>query len=445
METPNNIRAENALLGAIFLDSNILDDLTIMPEDFYRAGNRLIFESMRRLHSDGIAIDTVSVITDMKAKGTLHDAGGVAAITEISDAITTVNAKHNAKLIMDCSKRRRIMQIARETLDDAENLETVSEILSKAENKLSKISTDGLKSVYASKDIARVFSEWIAERMQNVDAGIKTGIPRLDKITHGFQPTDLIFLAARPSMGKTAICTNWIMHAVHRDKAVAFFSLEMSMQQITARIVSFETGVEAGKIINPATMADEDLLKVDTCLKYIAKSNLVIDDTAAVTVNEIAAKARAIKRKSGLDIIFIDYLQLIRGDRSENRTQEVGEITRDLKRLAKELTVPVVCLSQLSRGVESRQDKRPMLSDLRDSGEIEQNCDLCLMLYREEYYKKDTDNKTTELILAKNRNGELGTIKLFFAKEYQRFAEIDATEPEDYGKKVKKNESVAFD
>ncbi|MER2260719.1 MAG: replicative DNA helicase [Psychrobacillus sp.] len=432
---PHNQEAEQSVLGAIFLEPQALITAAeiVMPEDFYRVAHQKIFQTMLRLSDQGKAIDVVTVTEELSSKKELEDVGGISYISEIANAVpTAANIGHYAKIVEEKSILRRLIRVATTIVEDGFTREDeVEALLSEAERKMMEVANR--KNAGDFKHIKDV----LVETYDNIEklhtrkgdvTGIPTGFRDLDRITAGFQRNDLIIVAARPSVGKTAFALNVAQNvATKTDENVAIFSLEMGAEQLVMRMLCAEGNIDA-QVLRTGTLTTEDWRKLTMAMGSLSNAGIYIDDTPGIRVNEIRAKCRRLKQESGLGMILIDYLQLIQGSGGSqaNRQQEVSEISRSLKGLARELKVPVIALSQLSRGVEQRQDKRPMMSDLRESGSIEQDADIVSFLYREDYYDKETENQNMiEIIIAKQRNGPTGTVTLAFVKEFNKFVNID--------------------
>ncbi|WP_274365033.1 replicative DNA helicase [Paenibacillus thermotolerans] len=433
---PQNLEAEQAVLGAILLDSVTL--VTVMellqPEDFYREAHGRIYESMVELGSENEPIDLITLTTKLQGKQQLEEVGGIKYLTELASAVpTAANVLYYAKIVEEKAMLRKLIRTATEIVTNGyAGAEDVQDLLSEAERNILEISNRKSGSGFVSiKDVLMEVFEKVETlyNQRGVTTGIPSGFPDLDKMTAGFQRSDLIIIAARPSVGKTAFALNVAQNvAVRAKETVAIFSLEMSAAQLVQRIICAEANVDAGRM-RTGTLEGDDWEKLTMAIGTLSEADIYIDDSPVVTVADIRAKCRRLKKEKGLGMILIDYLQLIagRGGKSgENRQQEVSEISRTLKQIARELEVPVIALSQLSRGVEQRQDKRPMMSDLRESGSIEQDADIVGFLYRDDYYNQDSEKKNIiEIIIAKQRNGPVGTVELVFLKSFNKFVSLD--------------------
>ncbi|WP_199616939.1 replicative DNA helicase [Paenibacillus alkalitolerans] len=437
---PQNLEAEQAVLGAVLLDSVTL--ITVMellrPEDFYREAHRRIYESMVDLNGENEPVDLITLATKLQSKQQLEEVGGIKYLTELASAVpTAANVHYYAKIVEEKAILRKLIRTATEIVTNGyAGAEDVQDLLGEAEQRILEISNRKSGSGFVS--IRDVLME-VFERVETLynqrggTTGIPSGFPDLDRMTAGFQRNDLIIVAARPSVGKTAFALNVAQNvAVRAKETVAIFSLEMSAAQLVQRIICAEANVDAGRM-RTGHLEGDDWEKLTMAIGTLSEAEIYIDDTPAITVADIRAKCRRLKKEKGLGMILIDYLQLIagRGKAGENRQQEVSEISRTLKQIARELEVPVIALSQLSRGVEQRQDKRPMMSDLRESGSIEQDADIVAFLYRDDYYNQDSEKKNIiEIIIAKQRNGPVGTVELVFLKSFNKFVSLDKNHPD---------------
>lgn len=432
---PQNIEAEQAVLGAIFLEpsSLTLASEILIPEDFYRAAHQKIFNVMLELNDQGKAVDLITVTEALAATKLLEDTGGVSYLSELAGSVpTAANIEYYAKIVEEKSLLRRLIRTATTIAQDGYAREDeVEALLSEAEKNIMEVS--GRKNAGAFHDIKDVLVrtydniETMNNRVGDI-TGIPTGFAELDKMTAGFQRNDLIIVGARPSVGKTAFALNIAQNvATKTGENIAIFSLEMGAEQLVMRMLCAEGNIDAQRL-RTGSLTDEDWGKLTMAMGSLSNAGIFIDDTPGVKITDIRSKCRRLKQEHGLGMILIDYLQLILGSgrSGENRQQEVSEISRSLKALARELKVPVIALSQLSRGVEQRQDKRPMMSDIRESGSIEQDADIVAFLYRDDYYDKESENKNIiEIIIAKQRNGPTGTVSLAFVKEYNKFVNLE--------------------
>jgi replicative DNA helicase len=431
---PQNIEAEEAILGGILLDPEALARVAdiLRPESFYIGAHREIYRGMSALQAQGMPTDLMSVTTWLKDHDLLDKAGGQSKLVQLVDrTVSAVNIDQYAALVMEKYMRRKLIQaggeisqLGHDTTTDLEN------VLDRAEQKLFGITQDRpQQGLMATSDIlTATFSDIESRSLGMVLPGLSCGYYDLDAMTQGFQRSDLVIVAARPAMGKTSFTLNIARNiAAFHKLPVAVFSLEMSKEQLVQRLLASEVRIESGRL-RAGRISEREWEPLGHAISTLSQVPIFIDDTPNITVNEIRSKARRLQAEQGgaLGMIMIDYLQLMEGS-SDNRVQELSRITRSLKGLARELNVPVIALSQLSRGVESRTNKRPMMSDLRESGSIEQDADLVMMLYRDEYYNPDTpDRGISEVIICKHRNGPVGTVKLLFEAQFTQFRNLAA-------------------
>lgn len=432
---PQSIDAEQSVLGSMLIEKEAISKVTelLKPEDFYREAHRLIFNGILALFNRNEAVDMITVTEQLRKEDKLEGAGGIAYITSLVNCVpTAANVMYHARIVEEKALLRQLITAATQVAGMGyEATEEVENIVDQAEKLILGVSSRKVGQAFSPiKDVVGKAMEKI-EQLYHAKGGI-TGIPTgfkdLDKLTSGLQPSDLIIVAARPSMGKTAFTLNIAQNVAIRDKkAVGFFSLEMSKEQLVQRMICAEAALDAQRL-RVGDLADNDWPKLITACNRLYEAPIFIDDTAGITAVEMRSKARRLKVEHDLKLIIIDYLQLMQGSGSkqgENRQQEISEISRSLKALARELQVPVIALSQLSRSVESRQVKKPMLSDLRESGSLEQDADIVAFLYREDYYNPETDKKNiTEVIVAKHRNGPVDTVQLFFHKQFTKFSDL---------------------
>ncbi|QHE54135.1 replicative DNA helicase [Pontibacillus sp. HMF3514] len=432
---PHNIEAEQAVLGAIFLEPQAIATASevLLPEDFYRASHQRIYEVMTKLSEKGEPIDLVTVTTALSNQSVLDEVGGVSYLSDLANSVpTAANIEYYTKIVEEKSILRRLIKTATNIVTSGYSDEgEVESVLNEAEKSILEVAQS--KDSGRFKNIKDVLIDVYdnIEQLHNNDeevTGVPTGFRDLDQITSGFQKNDLIIVAARPSVGKTAFALNIAQNvAVTAQENVAIFSLEMGADQLVMRMLCAEGNINAQKL-RTGSLEEEDWGKLTMAMGSLSNAGVFIDDTPGIKVNEIRSKCRRLKQEHGLGMILIDYLQLIQGNGNskENRQQEVSEISRALKGLARELNVPLIALSQLSRGVEGRQDKRPMMSDIRESGSIEQDADIVGFLYRDDYYDQESEKQNIiEIILAKQRNGPVGTVELAFVKEYNKFVDLD--------------------
>ena len=431
---PFSIEAEESLLGNIMLYDDAMRecvDSGIRESDFYLEKHRSIYKLMDSMYSNKEKIDTVSLSTKLKDYGLYDKIGGLEYLMQLADStISANNTKEYIKIVKNKSLARNIIKTGEEISNDAFNGENnIDELLKNAEDKILNVTRSRVDNNFISGN--ELFETTLKHVEEIQESGVQTGIrslyPDLDRLTNGFQKGDLVILAARPSMGKTAFALNLAVNSASvSNGAIAIFSLEMPAEQVAIRILADKAKVEIQKI-RTGNLTDADWSKLNEASQELRRQNFYIDDTPGISVAQIKANARKLVQDHGISLVVIDYIQLIGSPKGnvESRQQEVSQISRELKAMARELSVPVIALSQLSRGVESRQDKRPMLSDLRESGALEQDADLVMFLYRDAYYNREANAAQTredvELILAKHRNGPTGNIKLAFEKEINAF------------------------
>ena len=427
---PHNIDAEQSVLGAILLNKDCITEVTdiVTPSDFYKEAHLNIYAAMLSLYNRSEPVDLITLTDELKRMQALDMVGGIAYITQLSTVVpTTTNVRNYAKIVKEKAILRTLINASYKILDvsysENESIEKILEISEKNIFDISQEKTgDNLKPIGEVLMSAYEVMEELARNKGGI-TGITTGFADLDRKTSGLQKSDLVLVAARPAMGKTAFALNIAQNAALKAKSsVAIFSLEMSKEQLIQRMVAAQAHVELSNIKN-GNLSEEDWPKIIEAMGVLSRSNVYVDDTPGITVMEIRSKCRRLKMEKGLDLILIDYLQLMESDGGgESRQQEIAKISRSLKIIAKELNCPVVALSQLSRAPELRADHRPILSDLRESGAIEQDADIVMFLYRDEYYNEDTEKKNIgEVIISKHRHGETGTVELAWMGEYQKF------------------------
>ena len=435
---PHDLVAEQSVLGAVFISPetmiSLADELT--PDDFYKPANKIVFKTMLSLLEKGEPIDATTMVSALTNQGDILNIGGINYVVELVNSTpTSKNVEHYAKLVKEKATLRKVIADLSDSLSSAYQGDvSIDDIIAKTEKSLLDISNQNAGTEFRNvADILDTHMQIVETRSQTDGfvTGLSTGFVGLDKITTGLHEGNLIILAARPAMGKTALALNIAKHvATMERKPVVIFSLEMGAEELIERMVASE-GMIPGYHLKTGNLSTDEWKRLVHAQSNLYDVPIFVDDTAGIRISDIRSKARKLSQEmGGLGIIIIDYLQLITGSKRENRQQIVSEISRELKILAKDLRVPVIALSQLSRSVEQRQDKRPMLSDLRESGSIEQDADIVAFLYREAYYqKKQADsqeaNNVTELILEKNRHGSLGTVKLYFHKEYTKFSSVE--------------------
>ena len=437
---PQNIEAEQSVLGAMLIEKEAIPKVMeiLRDTDFYREAHRVIFNAMLELYNKNEAVDMITVTEILKRDNKLEDVGGIAYVTSLANAVpTAANVTYHASIIEEKSILRQLVSVSTQIASMGyEANDDVKNIIDSAESKILEISNRKKTADFTP------INEIVLDSFKSIEAlmgnkngltGLPTGFEDLDNLTSGLHGSDFIILAARPSMGKTAFALNVVQNVAIRaakkvggaPKTVAFFSLEMSKEQLVQRMLCAEANIDSQRL-RIGELRDEDWAMLINTADTLSSANIYIDDTAGITAMDMRSRARRLKAEHGLDLIVVDYLQLMQGSGKKNnngdRQQEVSEISRSLKALARELDVPVIALSQLSRSVEARQVKRPMLSGLRESGSLEQDADIVAFLYREDYYNPETENKNiTELIIAKHRNGPVDTVNLFFHKQYTKF------------------------
>lgn len=427
---PHSIEAEQSILGAMILDKEAINTAieSIKAEDFYKEANKEVFEAILGLFNKNEPVDLITLSEELKRRDTLESIGGVTYLANLSSGVaTTANTKYYCKIVDEKSILRRLIKSSNEIMGKAyEDTEDIGAIIEKAEKNIFDITQGTHKQGFSPIDEVLLSSFAKIEEMaanKGGLTGLTTGFIDVDKNLSGLQKSDLVLLAARPSMGKTAFGINIVTNAALKaDASVAVFSLEMSKEQLVQRMISATAHVDLQKIIS-GKLTEDEWLQIINAMPVLSKSKVFIDDTAGISLMEMKAKCRRLKIEKGLDLVMIDYLQLMQMEGfKENRQQEISAISRGLKALAKEMNCPVIALSQLSRAPELRADHRPILSDLRESGAIEQDADVVMFLYRDEYYHEDSELKNIgELIIAKHRNGPVGTVELVFKKEFTKF------------------------
>ena len=437
---PNSLDAEQSVIGSMIMDKDAI--LTAMEmltsDDFYHKQYGILFDAMIELYSKGLPVDLITLQNKLKEKEVPEEISSLSYVKELLDAVpTSANIKYYAKIVKDNSMRRRLIRLNEEIENECyAGRESVDKVMDMTEKKVfDLLSTRGGGGDYVPiRQVVMNALEKIenAAKTSGTVTGIPTGFIDLDYRTAGLQPSDLILIAARPSMGKTAFVLNIAQYvAFHEDMCTAIFSLEMSKEQLVNRLFSLESRVDA-QALRTGNLSDSDWEKLIEGAGTIGNSKLIIDDTPGISISELRSKCRKMKLEYGLSIVIIDYLQLMSGSRkggNDNRQQEISDISRSLKALARELHAPVIALSQLSRACETRTDHRPMLSDLRESGAIEQDADVVMFLYRDDYYNKDTEHPNeAEVIIAKQRNGPIGTVNLIWKPEYTKF--VNAVRPQ---------------
>ncbi len=452
---PHNLDAEIATLGSMMIDGTAIERVSefLAPDDFYREAHRTIYDALIALSSRSEPVDLVTVSEELQRRGKLEEVGGIAYLTTLMDSVpSAANVDYYAQIVEEYAIRRRLIEAAQEIIrlaavsEDEEEPLTISNITDMAESAIYRVARRRLRKGFES--IRPLLSE-VFDRFDNfyherkLVTGLSTGFRELDYITAGLQKSDLVIIAARPSMGKTSLCLNIGEHvALHEGKTVAIFSLEMSKEQLVQRMICSQAEVNAHRL-RLGMLPDSAWQRLAKAVQDLWNAKIFIDDTPDISVLEMRAKCRRLRAEHDLDLVIVDYLQLMRSHRrSENRTQEISDIARALKGLAREMEVPIIALSQLSRAVEHRENKRPMLSDLRESGSIEAEADVVAFIYRPEYYamkdavsSEDVDGGTmpreegrveeAEIIIAKQRNGPTGTVRVGFKPDYARFVPLE--------------------
>jgi len=435
---PHDLVAEQSVLGAVFISpetmTSLADELT--PDDFYKPANKIVFKTMLSLFEKGEPIDATTMVSALTNQDDISNIGGITYVVELVNSTpTSKNVEHYAKLVKEKATLRKVIAELSESLSSAYQGDvSISDIISKTEKSMLDISNQNAGTGFRNvADILDTHMQIVETRSQTDGfvTGLSTGFVGLDKITTGLHEGNLIILAARPAMGKTALALNVAKYVATKErKPVVIFSLEMGAEELIERMLASE-GMVPAYHLKTGNLSTDEWKRLVQAQNNLYDAPIFVDDTAGIRISEIRSNARKLAQEmGGLGVIIIDYLQLITGAKGENRQQIVSEISRELKILAKDLKVPVIALSQLSRAVEQRQDKRPMLADLRESGSIEQDADIVAFLYREAYYQKEQAdsqeaNNVTELILEKNRHGGLGTVKLYFHKEYTKFSSVE--------------------
>ena len=433
---PHSVEAEKAVIGSILIDQDKMEEVAeiLTGEDFYTRSYALVFDAMMALYNDRRPIDSVTLENRIKEMGAPEGMDSTELFRDILQSVyTSANARAYAQIVYEKSTLRKLIKasedIANECYEEALDLET---ILADSEKSIFDVvkSRNSKESVPINQMVMKALSKIEeASQIKGNITGLPSGFTDLDKDTSGFQPSDFILIAARPSMGKTAFALSIADNVVIRqNKAVAIFSLEMSSEQLLNRLFSMEARIDA-QDLRSGNLSDQEWIDLAESSEEIAKSRLIIDDTPGITISELRSKCRKYKLEQDIQLVVIDYIQLMSsGVKTDNRQQEISDISRAIKGIARELNIPVIVLSQLNRAADARTDKRPMLSDIRESGAIEQDADLIMFLYREDYYDKETENKNVvEVIIAKQRNGPTGTVKLTWQPKYTRF--VNAARP----------------
>ena len=431
---PQNLEAEQAVLGGILIHSNILSTIVdhVGPDDFYSPAHRTIFQTFVDLYSKSKPIDLVTAANNLDAMGKLNEVGGGVYLAELAEStVSPSNAEHHAMIVREKSIQRTLIGTASEIIEKSFDSVDVEELLDHAESEIFKISDSrSTQTVRHSKDIVNGVFEELTKRAEqkSLITGVPSNYADFDRMTAGLQPSDLIIIAGRPSMGKTAFALNVALRAaIYAGVPTAIFSLEMSTESLMQRMLCVHGHVELSRM-RSGYLEDEDWAKLYQAAEHLSQAPIFIDDTGDLTTLDLRSRCRRLKAEHGLGLVVVDYLQLMHSSRKiDSREQEISDISRTMKALAKELSVPVVALSQLNRKVEERTNKRPMLSDLRESGAIEQDADIIIFLYRDEFYNKKEDNPkngVAEIIIGKHRNGPTGTVELTFLNKFTAFEDL---------------------
>lgn len=431
---PHNIEAEQAVLGALLIDPDAIYKINtfLRADAFYAERHRWLYGSVLALHDRGEAVDFVTLCDELERREQLAELGGAAYITWLIDATpTALNVEHYARIVERTNTLRRLIGAAGEIAALAyEDTDNVDEVVDEAEQILFGVSQERItRDMMPIKDVVAAYYDRVDHlyRHKGETIGVPTGFRQVDKMLGGMQKSDLIIVAARPGMGKTSLLLSFALNAARKyNQRVAIFSLEMSAEQLVQRLISAETGIDSQRL-RIGNLREEEWPNFIQATGALSDTMIFIDDTPSISAMQVRTKARRLYAEYGLDLIVVDYLQLMQGDRhTENRVQEISYLSRALKGLARELNIPVLVASQLSRAVEQRNDKRPMLSDLRESGSIEQDSDIVMFIYRDEYYSPETDQANiAEIIISKHRNGPTGMVPLYFRKEQAQFIEVE--------------------
>ena len=434
---PHSLEAEQAVLASVLLNNDLMNGVVevLRPEDFYQGAHRTLFSAMLDLYERGRAIDPLTIAEILKGRDGESATGGVAYLSELISSVPTIaNAADYARMVKEKSILRKTIAVSQEIAASAyQGVTELDEFLDRTEQAIFAIAEEKIKpSYYSMTEMSKEAMKEIEKLYEKKEmvTGIPSGFRDLDSKTAGFQRSDMIVVAARPGMGKTALCLNVALHAALRNKIpVAIFSLEMSRQQLALRMICSEARVEFQRL-RTGYLTQDEINKIVASVGRLSEAPIYTDDSGALSALELRAKACRLKKDRKIGLVIVDYLQLMRGSSTrgnlESRVQEISEISRSLKALAKELDIPVIAISQLNRGVESRTDKRPQMSDLRESGAIEQDSDLILFIYREEMYDRENEEKKgkAEVIIGKQRNGPMGVVELAFLSRYTRFEDL---------------------
>lgn len=433
---PHDIEAEKSVIGSLLIDKDAVIKVVakLAVEDFFETAHREIYKAIQALYEKGSAVDIVTVASFLKSKGTINEAGGRAYLAEIAGLLPTAsNVEYYAKIVKEKGVRRRLIQMGGQLSNYGSSKEELSDLLNKAEKGIFEISLESTEEgfIHIKELLMQAYERAETISQHGITRGVPTGFKPVDNILGGFQASDLVIIAARPSVGKTSFVLDVARHmAVHDKKKVGFFSLEMSRDDVADRLIAMEARIDLWGL-RMGKLKREDWRKVSDAMGVLHETEMYIDDEPGQGILELRTKARRVQIERGLDILFVDYLQLIQGTSKENRVQEVTQISQTLKNMARELRIPVVAVSQLSRAVEQRNTRVPQLSDLRESGAIEQDADVVMFLHREEMYDRETEKKgIADIIIAKHRNGPCGLVELAFIANQTRFAELERSSAE---------------
>ncbi len=440
---PQNVEAEAAVLGSILLEGEEKMELVvdrIQPTDFYRKVNQLVFEAMLDVFKKNQELDILTVTHRLEEKDVIEQIGGASYLADLTSSVpSTTNLPAYAKIVEESSIQRQVITVAGEVRDKAfgEDFESVKHLVDFAQKRLFEVGQDFAKQDFTTltQELDHSFERYdLAHQNRGQLHGVPTGFKSLDNKLSGLQPANLVILAARPSMGKTTLALNIARNAaVKHGKKIGMFSLEMSADQLVDRLVSLEAGIDSWKL-RTGLLGERDFAKIANAMDALSRAEIFVDDNSALTVMDMRARARRLHATKGLDMVIVDYLQMMDagGAKSDNRVQEISEISRALKSLARELKVPVLALSQLSRAVEQRDRKQPELSDLRESGAIEQDADVVMFIYRDDYYRKDSDRPNiADIMIKKHRNGPTGQVELYFSGDRQKFSDLERHAPSE--------------
>jgi replicative DNA helicase len=446
---PNSLESEESVLGSILIDNDAINYALekLRPEDFYKPAHAIMFQAMTQLSEKREPIDIITLSNTLRKLNALENIGGIDAITRLASVVpSSANLPYYANIVKERSMKRKVIHEATQIINEAfQEQKDIEEFLDIAENRILSVSNLRVNpSFHKISDIVQDSIKLVEKLYDQKElvTGLATGLSDLDEVTSGFQPSDLVIIAARPSMGKTALALGFASHAsIYSQKTIALFSLEMSKEQLVLRMLCSEANVDSGRV-KTGHLEDQDFPKLVQAASRIADAQIYIDDTPAISITELRAKCRRLHKEHPLSLIIVDYLQLMRSPAySNSREQEISDISRSLKALAKELHVPVIALSQLNRSVEARTEKKPVMSDLRESGAIEQDADIIMFIYRDFVYNPNPENReNAELIIGKHRNGPTGTIKMLFKPELTKFMDM----PRDEGFSIDLSQNMSY-